>query len=98
MLITSGPLSTAIPSKWAEELLPILNIRHVNETVGAASGFKMCFAAIFKGHVAIALQAYSTARKLGVLPELRKQLSAQFPVVTRTFDGMMLESQRKAYR
>ena len=98
VLITSGPLSAAIPSKWVEELIATLNIRHVNENIGAASGLKMCFASIFKGHVAIALQSYTTAQKLGVLPELRRELAEQFPVVTETFDKMMLGSQYKAYR
>ena len=98
VLVTSGPLSSAIRSKWVEELIPTLNIRHLNEKIGAASGLKMCFASIFKGHVAIALQAYATAQNLGVLPELRRELGEQFPVITEIFDAMMLGSQRKAYR
>ena len=58
----------------------------------------MCFASIFKGHVAILLQSYTTAQNLGVLSELRRELKDQFPVVTDTFDDMLLKSQQKAYR
>lgn len=98
VLLTSGPLSAAIPSEWVKDLIATLNIRHLNEKIGAASGLKMCFAAIFKGHVAIALQSYTTAQKLGVLPELKRELGEQFPVITETFHKMMLGSQYKAYR
>jgi 3-hydroxyisobutyrate dehydrogenase-like beta-hydroxyacid dehydrogenase len=98
VLITSGPLSNAIPSEWIEDLATTLNIRNVNERIGPASGLKMCFASMFKGHVAIALQSYTTAQELGVLPELRSELAEQFPVVTETFDKIILGSQYKAYR
>lgn len=98
VLVTSGPLLAVIPSQWAEELVQTLNIRHVNNNIGAASGLKMCFASIFKGHVAIALQSYTTARKLGVWLELRKAVKEQFPAITETFDDMMVKSQHKAYR
>ena len=97
-IVTSGPLSEAIPNAWAEDLIQTLNIRHLNEKIGAASGLKMCFASIFKGHVAIALQSYTTAQKLGVLPELKRELKEQFPAITETFDEMMMKSQQKAYR
>ena len=98
VLVTSGPLSVAIPSEWSKELLPVLNIRHLNQKIGSASGLKMCFGSIFKGHVALAIQSYTTAQNLGVLEELRRELQEQFPVITETFDKMMLGSQYKAYR
>jgi hypothetical protein len=61
----SGPHS--IPSA---NLASVLNTQHISPTIGTASGLKCCFAALSKGFIALALQSFTTASSLGVLPEL----------------------------
>ena len=58
-IVVSGPneLSRAEPN--GKHLADLLNVKHINETVGSASGLKMCFAAISKGFTALALQSLS---------------------------------------
>ncbi|CZR60218.1 uncharacterized protein PAC_10114 [Phialocephala subalpina] len=95
----SGPaLSSAIPEPWSSELTSLLNFRHVSPDIGAASGLKMCFAAINKGQTAIVIQAYTTASNLGVLDSVREHMAEYFPHVVNGMEGAMVGSQRKAYR
>ncbi|KAF8856913.1 6-phosphogluconate dehydrogenase C-terminal domain-like protein [Acephala macrosclerotiorum] len=95
----SGPsLSTAIPDPWSSELTSLLNFRHVSPDIGAASGLKMCFAAVIKGQTAIAIQAYTTASNLGVLASVREHMAEYFPHVVNGMEGAMVGSQKKAYR
>ncbi|KXH66188.1 hypothetical protein CSAL01_07630 [Colletotrichum salicis] len=68
------PLSEACP-----ELAEALNMRHMSPEVGAASGLKMCFATTTKGFMGLAIQAFTTASKLGVVDELRKEMSEAAP-------------------
>jgi hypothetical protein len=72
--VVSGPhrLHEALPS--GEHLAKILNVRHINDDVGAASGVKMCFAAIHKGFTALAAQSLTTAHNLGVMADLQEYL------------------------
>jgi 3-hydroxyisobutyrate dehydrogenase-like beta-hydroxyacid dehydrogenase len=72
--VVSGPnrLHEALPS--GENLAKILNVRHINDNIGAASGVKMCFAAIHKGFTALAAQSLTTAHNLGVMSELQDYL------------------------
>lgn len=69
--VVSGPhrLHEAIPS--GDHLAKILNVRHINDDIGSASGVKMCFAAIHKGFTALALQSLTTAHSLGIMSELQ---------------------------
>ncbi|KAK1690046.1 6-phosphogluconate dehydrogenase [Colletotrichum godetiae] len=68
------PLSEACP-----ELAEALNMRHISPEVGAASGLKMCFATTTKGFMGLAIQAFTTASKLGVVDELRKEMRDAAP-------------------
>ncbi|KAK6219051.1 hypothetical protein LQW54_002553 [Pestalotiopsis sp. IQ-011] len=83
---------------WTRQLQSLLNFRHVGSAVGDASGLKMCFGAIYKGHAAIFIQAYTTAHQMGVLEPLRKHLAEYFPSVAAIHESSMNGSQRKAYR
>jgi 3-hydroxyisobutyrate dehydrogenase-like beta-hydroxyacid dehydrogenase len=94
----SGPQLSSINAPWTEELSLLLNLRHVGDEVGAASGLKMCFGAIYKGQAAIGIQAYTTAQAIGVLPALRSHLAEYFPSTTPILESSLIGSQRKAYR
>ena len=78
--------------KLDERLAEILNVRYVGEEIGKASGLKCCFAATSKGLIAIAIQSFTTARRMGVLGELRELLGVHSPkvkeVVERGVGGM----------
>jgi hypothetical protein len=63
-----------------------------------ASGLKMCFRAIHKGHAAMAFQANTTASSLRILPALKDDIKEGFPEVAQRVESSMLWSQQKAYR
>ncbi|RDW77510.1 hypothetical protein BP6252_05563 [Coleophoma cylindrospora] len=97
-ITTSGPQLDDQKSPFTTQLVSLLNVRHVGDEIGAASGLKMCFGAIYKGQAAVATQAYTTAQSLGVLPALRSHLAEYFPTSTPIIESSMVGSQRKAYR
>ncbi|GKT54266.1 6-phosphogluconate dehydrogenase [Colletotrichum tofieldiae] len=68
------PLSEACP-----ELAEALNMRHISAEIGAASGLKMCFATATKGFMGLGIQAFTTASKLGVAGELRREMREAAP-------------------
>ncbi|KAK8140442.1 hypothetical protein PG984_000508 [Apiospora sp. TS-2023a] len=72
---TSGPYQLAEIPVYGEKLAATLNTRHISPDIGAASGLKMCFASTTKGFTALAIQSFTTAAKLGVLDELKQELS-----------------------
>lgn len=72
---TSGPHQLASIPEYGEKLATTLNTRHIAPDIGAASGLKMCFASTTKGFTALAIQSFTTASKLGVLDELKQELS-----------------------
>lgn len=72
---TSGPHQLAEIPEYGEKLAATLNTRHISPDIGAASGLKMCFASTTKGFTALAIQSFTTASKLGVLDELKQELS-----------------------
>ncbi|KKY13558.1 putative phosphogluconate nad-binding [Diplodia seriata] len=96
----SGPYSlsdaTATPS--GPHLAAVLNTKHLAAEIGPASGLKASFAALTKGFYALALQSYTTAHQLSVLPELRAQLGAAFPATLAAADRGVVGMQPKAYR
>lgn len=73
--VVSGPhrLHEAVPS--GDHLAKTLIVRHINDSIGSASGVKMCFAAIHKGFTALAAQSLTTAHNLGVMSELQEYLT-----------------------
>jgi 3-hydroxyisobutyrate dehydrogenase-like beta-hydroxyacid dehydrogenase len=97
-LVCSGPDNIADAELGGIQLAEVLNMRHVSSEVGSASGLKMCFASLNKGFTAIAIQAYATAHKLGVLPELRDHLKEYTPGVGAAAERGLPGMPPKAYR
>ena len=93
----SGPHSlSSLPS--GDRLVSVLNMRSISREVGAASGLKMCFAAISKGFTALATQSFSTAHRLGVAGELRSEMASLFPAHMANIEKNMPAMVPKAYR
>lgn len=72
----SGPHKLSDIPGFGPALASALNARHISDDVGAASGLKMCFASMTKGFTSIAIQSFTTAARLGVLDELRREVPA----------------------
>lgn len=79
-------------------LAELLNVQHVNDQVGSASGLKMCFAALSKGFTALALQSFTTAHNLGVVPELQQHLREYSPALGDAAQRTLPNMPPKAYR
>lgn len=92
---TSGPHQLSDAPHFGAALSSALNVRHVGPDVGRASGLKMCFASLSKGQTAIAVQAFATASRLGVLDELRAAMGSE--QVAR-IDRSLVAVPPKAYR
>ncbi|KAI4730791.1 6-phosphogluconate dehydrogenase C-terminal domain-like protein [Aureobasidium sp. EXF-10728] len=94
----SGPIRLEDAGTSGSHLADVLGARHISDEVGAASGLKMSFAALTKGFTGLAIQSYTTAHRLGVLPELQQHLQQYSP---KTFDlaqAWMPGMPPKAYR
>ncbi|OAA43195.1 6-phosphogluconate dehydrogenase, NAD-binding protein [Metarhizium rileyi] len=81
-----------------ETLAKVLNFRSISPDIGAASGLKMCFAAIAKGFTALATQSFTTAHQLGVAGELKRELGEMFPNYLATAEKSVPNMLPKAYR
>ncbi|KAL4898150.1 6-phosphogluconate dehydrogenase [Aspergillus ambiguus] len=92
-VIVSGP--TRLPYT---NIAGKLNMDHMGERIGAASGLKMCFASTTKGLFAIAIQSYVTAGKIGVLPQLRDYMRRHNPDTLKVADKGVTGMPPKAYR
>ena len=84
--------------KDGAELETILNVNHIAPDIGSASGLKMCFASLTKGLTALAIQSFTTANSLGVLPELQSHLKAYSPKTGELTARGVIGMQKKAYR
>ncbi|SMR44587.1 unnamed protein product [Zymoseptoria tritici ST99CH_3D1] len=91
----SGPyrLDEAQPS--GKHLFDVLNARHIKDTIGAATGLKMCYASLSKGFTALTVQSYTAAQNLGVLQELQAELD---PSVRSRAERGIVSMPPKAYR
>jgi 3-hydroxyisobutyrate dehydrogenase-like beta-hydroxyacid dehydrogenase len=94
----SGPhkLSEAQPS--GDHLADVLNVKHVNDTIGAATGLKMCFASLSKGFTALAIESFTTAHNLGVTEQLTAHLEQYNPAAAKTTPRSLTSMPPKAYR
>lgn len=93
----SGPDDLASAPRAGKALAALLNTRHINPAIGAASGLKMCYAALHKGFTALAVQTFTTARQLGVLDDLTgalEETGSKAVGMLRSMPGMP----PKAYR
>lgn len=75
----SGPHKISDIPVYGTRLAATLNVRHVSDEVGVASGLKMCFASLTKGFTSLAIQSFTTAKRLGVLEELQSELEGRAP-------------------
>lgn len=94
----SGPHKVIDMKPGGAELHQILDIRHVNDNIGSATGLKMCFASLSKGFTALAIQSYTTAQNLGVLDELKHELDDFSPDVRTRAERGLVGMPPKAYR
>ncbi|KAF4968158.1 hypothetical protein FSARC_4434 [Fusarium sarcochroum] len=93
----SGPDSLkSLP--FGEKLISVLNMNHISPDIGAASGLKMCFAALSKGFTAIATQSFTTAHNLGVLDALKDEVGKFSPAVLANAEKSVPSMPPKAYR
>ncbi|KAF3762434.1 6-phosphogluconate dehydrogenase C-terminal domain-like protein [Cryphonectria parasitica EP155] len=97
-LPTSGPLQVADIPGFGAALSTALNMRHISPAIGASSGLKMCFASLSKGYSAIAVQSFTTAQRLGVLPALQEALQELVPQRVKQTEGALVNMPPKAYR
>lgn len=94
----SGPYKISEIPGYGEALAATLNARHVSDEIGVASGLKMCFASLTKGFTALAIQSFTTAKRLGVLDELRGELQGLVPAHGTAAERGLLGMPPKAYR
>jgi Domain of unknown function (DUF1932) len=78
-IVLSGPHALSSAGKSGSNLEYVLNAKHVGDGIGTASGLKCCFASLSKGYTALAIQSFSTAQSLGVLPELQSYMRIHNP-------------------
>jgi hypothetical protein len=79
-------------------LAQTVNANHLGPKIGSASGLKCCFAALSKGLTALALQSFSTAASLDVLPALEHYLDEYNPKGGERARNGILGCPSKAYR
>lgn len=94
----SGPHKLINAKPHGAQLEQALNSRHVNNTVGSATGLKMCFASLSKGFTALAIQSYTTAQSLGVLDDLKTELDVFSPEIRTRAEKGLVGMPPKAYR
>ncbi|OCK75684.1 6-phosphogluconate dehydrogenase C-terminal domain-like protein [Lepidopterella palustris CBS 459.81] len=94
----SGPHPLHEAPTNGAHLAETLNTQYLSATIGSASGLKCCFASMNKGFTALALQSFSTASSLNVLPELQQYLSEYTPMVGELAARGVVGCPPKAYR
>lgn len=75
-----------------------LDIRVIGGEVGQASALKMCFAAMSKGVTALATEALTAGRLLGVAEPLQAELAASLPALLDYASRAVPSMPPKAYR
>lgn len=97
-LVVSGPHKLQDAPTSGARLADTLNIKHIADTIGPASGLKMCFASTTKGLTSIAIQAFTTAHKLGVLDQFQSHLQEYSPKTGELAAKSLVGMPPKAYR
>lgn len=82
----------------AADLVRVLNIEHMSDKIGAAVAVKMCFGMTTKGYIALAIQSFTTAYRLGVLEELESFLDKYKPNHLRIAREGLVRMPHTAYR
>ncbi|KAK5628452.1 hypothetical protein RRF57_004167 [Xylaria bambusicola] len=94
----SGPHKISDIPGYGDKLSDTLNMRHVSDEIGVASGLKMCFASLTKGFTSLAIQSFTTAKRLGVLDELQSELEGFVPAHWKSAERGVINMAPKAYR
>ncbi|KAI0489815.1 6-phosphogluconate dehydrogenase [Xylaria cf. heliscus] len=94
----SGPYKISGIPGYGAKLSATLNARHVSDEIGVASGLKMCFASLTKGFTSLAIQSFTTAKRLGVLGELQRELQGLVPAHWKAAERGVVGMAPKAYR
>ncbi|KAF2837900.1 6-phosphogluconate dehydrogenase C-terminal domain-like protein [Patellaria atrata CBS 101060] len=94
----SGPYPLSSAPMNGSELAVVLNTYHLCPSIGTASGLKSCFASLTKGLTALAIQSFSTAHSLQVLPALQSELHAYTPKLLESVERSLVGMPPKAYR
>ncbi|KAF2135950.1 uncharacterized protein K452DRAFT_292809 [Aplosporella prunicola CBS 121167] len=94
----SGPHALDIAPVSGQNIASVLNTKYLGPTIGTASGLKASFASLTKGFTALAIQSFSTAEQMGVLPELKEQLQEFFPALGERAASGLVGMPKKAYR
>lgn len=94
----SGPHRLEDAATSGSHLASILGAQHISDDIGAASGLKMSFACLTKGFTGLAIQSFTTAHRLGVLPELQQHLQQYSPKTFDLANASMPRMPPKAYR
>lgn len=76
----------------------VLGLRWVGDRVGQASGLKMCFASLTKGLTGLAVQSFTTASNLSLLPALKEELAIFYPPLLTFLESAVPNVPPKAYR
>jgi L-threonate 2-dehydrogenase len=75
-----------------------LDIRVLGSAIGQASGLKMCYASLTKGLTALATEALTAGKALGLSDALTAELQSSQPVLYGMFQGGVPAMPPKAYR
>lgn len=95
---TKPSLVVSGPHRLDDAIAKVLNVKHIADTIGPASGLKMCFASMTKGLTAIAIQSFTTAHRLGVLNHLQEHLKEYSPKTGELAAKGLVGMPPKAYR
>ncbi|MDB5866556.1 MAG: 6-phosphogluconate dehydrogenase, NAD-binding [Betaproteobacteria bacterium] len=93
-LYVSGPDATILTQIVDDQL----RIHVVGEQIGNASGLKMCYGAFTKGALALGMELFLTAGKLGVIEHLEAEMKESQPEVYKWILGRAVGMAPKAYR
>lgn len=94
----SGPYKVSDSAASGAHLSSTLNLNHISDEVGKASGLKCCFASMTKGFTALAIQSFTTASNLGVLELLVQEAEERIPGLFKSARGGLPGMPPKAYR
>ena len=75
-----------------------IDVRNIGDTVGRASGIKMCYAAMTKGTSALHLALLTAAEALGLSEELANELGESQPEVLRRMQAQLPGLPSKSFR
>lgn len=94
-IVISGPRHAEV---LPIDLVELLNMKAVGDTIGPASALKACFASLSKGMIALTILSFTTAHTSGVLPALEEHLKEFNPGALAVARAGLTSMPPKAYR